>query len=456
MRRGEQLYYKRYIKVKEHRGKLFPVFFMFDGTLSHELMLFYDFEYKLDRGQDDGMTATTVAELYFYSKNVEHSDRYDTHPHLLVLDYAYSRQHDSELWGRLLTHKQVVRRIKSLTLLEQAMKATFGINVVSSVDLFEKGVRTSAFRDNNDYLLSHLKGAASKARNNEARTTSSFNVENRSGGRAQLYKSFPAERIIELINAEKDPNQKVGYLLQAGAAFRASELFHLLQNDIGFNSSGGRVIFPKPNRETLSDDLKGVILREEHFEYYDKVNPKLDYGQTDSEIKKNWFLNNISERSALPRSHLLWAGYKGIDPQNETTDVGSSIEFTHSAIETLTLEIIENEIIPQKRVRNHPFLLCDKDGYPLCKQTYERRFKRFIKKNFALQLGPHSLRHHAGCYMANNLEMPIESARMMMRHVQTSSTQVYYNLDSVTIRNNLTKNDFKNAYKDLDYNELRK
>lgn len=218
------------------------------------------------------------------------------------------------------------------------------------------------------------------------------------------------------------------------------------------------IIFPSPNGKTLSDDFRGTIQRNCLFEEYDSINPKLQiplYAKQ-SQKDKIRFLNRLTERSALPRTHLMWSGFKGIDVTNASVDAGSHIEFIHEAIEKLTLKIIDEELIPQNRVRHHPYLLCDKYGYPLAKQTYERRFKRNVAKLYGLKLGPHSFRHFSGCFLANNLEVSIESARHLMRHVSIESTKVYYRLDSATLRNHISKEEFKSKYKALDFSELRR
>ncbi|RAS63435.1 phage integrase family protein [Vibrio diazotrophicus] len=456
--KGECLYYKRNVITKEHGPQLFPLVFMFDGTLSRELVTFFDFEFKNLRGRETTGTIeviTSVAEIYYFLKHAKDVKKYDDNPNLLVLDYVFSRTKDTSLWLDLISEVAALKRFKALRKLENVMKAVYG-NKSNDIDLFNKVLYNSSQSDSHKRLLEHINIKFKTKGANTSAVTSSMNVKTRTN--VSKIKTFPPEFIIDLINDESDPNQKVGYLLQAGAAFRASETSHLLINDVSYTKTSPIIIFPTVDGDTLSD--KGSpISRAKVFDNVNQLNPLIPYPVNCPEWdqKKIAFLNNVHERTILPQNHLLKAGYKGVTLATSTPGIGTIIAFIDDSLEQLALDIINDQLLNQYRVRNHPFLLCDKDGFPLSKATYEKRFARSVKRfNIKLDKGPHSLRHFAGCYQANNLKVDIKVAKDFMRHSKLTSTEIYFKLDSQKIRNNLSKSEFKSSFEEIDWSKLKR
>jgi integrase len=261
----------------------------------------------------------------------------------------------------------------------------------------------------------------------------------RDSQRRRPHKVFPAEFIIEMIERTPEPRDKMLLLLMAFGGLRRSEPLHLLQHDmIGqFRDTGAAWItladpVRGPTRWTGEDGREHAATRRE-FLAHEFHNGQLPVGHP---------LRNLQPRCLYGRhSHGLYVGFKGMTFTGH--DENNFVHWLHEEAGVMFWKAHADYI--QQRFHNkpahwpyHPFLFIrvDADGFglPLTLAAVEKIFARAAGRVGITGVGPHSLRHFYGYYLASVLKMPIEQAQACMHHASVLSTQVYYRTDPEVIR----------------------
>jgi len=88
----------------------------------------------------------------------------------------------------------------------------------------------------------------------------------------------------------------------------------------------------------------------------------------------------------------------------------------------------------------HPWLYIQLDhqgfGLPMTIPTVRKAWERALKRLglAGCGLGPHSLRHLAGYYCANQLNLSLEKTKVLLRHASAVSTEKYFHLSKDEVR----------------------
>ena len=264
-----------------------------------------------------------------------------------------------------------------------------------------------------------------------------------------IYKSFPLEAFVDLIEKTPNPRDQMLYLLMGGASLRKSEPLHLFQSDIlGIDRDGAtRIKLDDPEIGEFNWKHNGQQNNGTRSEYIKEC------FRNEALINTNPDLYRLAPRTRLKRNY--WVGYKGMT-------------FSSDAIEELNAD--------GRLVHNHELFWIDKRFGKRFQQAYQEYFEEYFlgkprnwpyhpwlmitthgsnagmpmklssirsQWNLALRrirmsncgLGPHSLRHMAGSYCASVLGLPIETTKVLMHHSSITSTETYYHLKSEDIRN---------------------
>ena len=282
----------------------------------------------------------------------------------------------------------------------------------------------------------------------------------------QTPKAFPLNRFIELVESCPNSRDKMFILLMGGGSLRMSEPLHLLFTDIeGIDRYGQTSV-------RLEDPETG------RMEWVEKDGERC-YGLRTEYFEKCWKNEQLSSghplRGLMPRvmygkrRHGLHSGWKGMTfhASQGTERFASGIDgrpydvhyifwldpkigaYFHSCYKDyMERYIYQNPFTGKLNPKGfpwHPWLFIDISkknyGYPLsysaAEKIWDRRLAKLRLRNMGL--GEHSLRHFYGYYCANILRLELAQTQVLMHHSSIDSTQVYYNLDDSTTRQELTK-----------------
>ena len=270
----------------------------------------------------------------------------------------------------------------------------------------------------------------------------------------KLRKSFPSEKFIELIDALKNPRDKLLFLFYGAGSLRRSEPPHLFLSDVkGIDKLGQLIIrLEDPVRGRVDwEDSRGVTRTTSRLKYFQ------ENFQNDHLPERHPLKNLMPRDQYLNCNDSLHAGFKGM----EFLDGGltASGEAAYQELFWCTPELgryaakVFFEYAEQYIYRNpferrpnplgwpyHPWLFISltkaEYGMPMTltgiKACWNRALKRMEMEGCGY--GIHSLRHLFAFYCANVLRLPVEILQGMLHHGDIASTQVYYNLSNTTVR----------------------
>lgn len=304
-----------------------------------------------------------------------------------------------------------------------------------------------------------------KSRNNTVETYQDkvqerLKIADKRRGSPKIAKSFPPERIVELVDeAACNVRDKLLLLMMLGGSLRRSEPLHLFRTDIeGMDSMGqAKIRLADPvTGETEWTDLNGKLIsgsREEYFKTYWKT--------ANSDILTTHPLKHIGPRVKLDRRHQgLHAGFKGMTLSAGVQEINSNIidcrdydihymfwcnpqigAYWYKLFREYEEQFLKfNPHTGERLELRHPWLFIKIEnsldyGMPLtisAQKAIWRRIKAKLKIRY--RLAWHSLRHYYGYYCASILGLPIEQLQILMHHANSTSTEVYYHITNKKVR----------------------
>jgi integrase len=282
-------------------------------------------------------------------------------------------------------------------------------------------------------------------------------------------KAFPFDKFVDLIDQTVNPRDKLLWLLMGAGSLRSSETLHLFSSDV-------KGVDPE-HKDTiicLADPEYGYV---QWTDKNGKQQSNTRESYFSSEFKNSFFPKNHPLRNLQPRTKYgrrntqLHVGFKGMtfgDIEGAgyvllQSDKLRSIDehylwwlnkvygqvFYHFFNKYLEKYYWLNPFTGAPNPKGWPwhpwlFMCTNRQNYgmpltmPALKGAWQRALKRINMEDSGY--GLHSLRHMYGYACANILEdVPIETTQMLMHHASITSTQIYYRLDSDTIRGTLTQ-----------------
>lgn len=354
--------------------------------------------------------------------------------------FLEAREHGNELlnWapvGRKTARNDVVR-ISSFSLFCANNFNHFPINarekiLITDMSFQDRATyyKTLAIREKWD-PLSHLIPATSIGKG--IVHTSSFKIRSRSSSRTHINDYFPPEKVWALINATPSIRDKLFFLLMFFGAARESEPLHLFVTDVRVLSNGSaKVILADPIEAPYNWD--DTFLGKRHG-------------------TRAFFLNEryrLAPRNNLGVTHPLRSGWKGMEysaPKRKEAE----IDWLVPGVDTLFAHLHKRYMKTIRRYveDTHPYYFVnEKEGADFGKpvklsnmiKAFYRAAKRIGLEPSDQGVNPHGARHFFGHFCASYLRLPIETTKIMMRHVNLQSTEVYYSMSMAVVREDLKK-----------------
>jgi integrase len=260
-----------------------------------------------------------------------------------------------------------------------------------------------------------------------------FRVKNNTGTHLRdIPKVFPPDKVIQLIDAPKNPRDKILLILMAFGSLRVSEVCHVFLEDMfGYfpNTGAAKVILGHP--------VEG------HFRWIDKS------GQQRSGTRAEYLMDMYKH---VPRNELYghseYAGWKGMEFGNKSNT--GFIYWANEKVGIYFRRLLEEyffDVFAGKPEGwpGHPYGLVKLDrehyGEPLTVANASNIFYYNAKKiglNIHQEgVSPHGLRHWYGFYCADVLGIKLDILQIQMHHASPNSTMVYYHVRPGTIRKQL-------------------
>ncbi|HEX8368483.1 MAG TPA: site-specific integrase [Pyrinomonadaceae bacterium] len=255
-----------------------------------------------------------------------------------------------------------------------------------------------------------------------------FEIHNNTGSHlTDIPKAFPANKVIELINAASNPRDKMAFILMAFGSLRISEVVHIFLEDVSttFRDNGTAYV-------TLGHPEEG------HYQWLSKLNKPCSGTRSEYLMEKY---------GRVPRNRMegtqFYSGWKGMEfaSSNNTGFVHWAREEAGIYFRKLLYQYF-NEIFKGK-----PYLFVKTDrrsfGEPLTIANISKQFYTAVKK-IGLDrrqpgVNPHGLRHFYGFYCADVLGISLRGLQHQMHHASPISTLVYHHITHETVRDSLRK-----------------
>jgi integrase len=277
-------------------------------------------------------------------------------------------------------------------------------------------------------LLAHLLPARS-----DRRRRPQFELRNNTGSHLRdIPKSFPPDKIIELIEAATNLRDKMAFILMAFGSLRISETMHIFLED-----AVGSFRDTKAAYVALGHPVEG------YYKWVD--NRSRSRRGTRAEYLLEMFDRVPRNRMEGVKEYAGWKGMEFGDVKNRGfvhwIDEGAGIYFRRLVSEYF------KEVFMDKPEGwpGHPYLFVKMDranfGEPLTIPNLANQFYVACKKIGLSQrdpgVNPHGLRHFYGFYCADVLGIKLENLQKQMHHASPLSTNAYYHVSQLTIRDRL-------------------
>jgi integrase len=255
------------------------------------------------------------------------------------------------------------------------------------------------------------------------RTQNSFLFHNRhkknlklslgiSGNSGKVVKSFPVDKVMDLINSVSNPRDKIAYILMAFGGRRISEVLHMFVSDFSTHDNQLRVIIAHPEHSLYQWKDDGVIKRGTRSEYLNEV------------------FNN------LPRNKLgkttLYVGWRGL--RFEKPELSMSEVYFVGAIENYLLNLHLEYMQVRKNFLDTPYYFVTDKGEPLSYRGLLDKFDWSCKKigleiDSNLDHGVHTygLRHFYGFYCSKVLKLESLIVQKLIGHTSQQFSKKYEN-----------------------------
>ncbi|PMO79227.1 gamma-mobile-trio recombinase GmtY [Vibrio breoganii] len=231
---------------------------------------------------------------------------------------------------------------------------------------------------------------------------------------------FPEARIEDLFHhgfvtasGEPDYGSQLILMLMHFGGLRLSECFHIYIGDISIDPQSGAALISIYHPSDGKSPDERFTNRREYLAYKFQLNPRNEY----------------------PRSHRLYAGWKGPLLTNRNLSFDVMFYPTSTAIEfTLLLQ----KYLSIKPASESPFLFVSSKGSPESKKNFIQKYKRAVRR-IGLEslklLGttPHAHRHSYGYRLSQNGLSQLEIQKAM-HHKSPDSCLVYLRPQDTDVR----------------------
>jgi len=244
-------------------------------------------------------------------------------------------------------------------------------------------------------------------------------------------KFFPPNKVVDFISQARNVRDTLCWLLIFFGGLRISELAHIFLRDVTVNKDDGtaQVIVAHPGDGQI-DWVDGT-------------------GRKRNGTRAAFLLDRygLIPRDQLPSKHPLHAGWKGMlyDDVNRSESV---VYWLDPDMGRLFYRLHQQYL---KHIRllvgdTHPyyFIGLKGEGYgePMKLGALHDQFDSCVARAGIPKtrgVSPHGGRHFYGYFCANWLKVTKERAQKMLHHGSILSTEVYYTLDSATVRAELAQ-----------------
>lgn len=437
------------VRTKQYPNRLFPMVLLEDGQPCVTINSFAN--YLLGSGEQEQSLhrkVRTVCSLYeFTRRQYGLKELNEEELRTIIFEFGQSKLHGTidligndplGLYWKPVKAKTAKQQIKDVRQFDEFQSTFFNAKPISKheqvfLSNYERYLEFQR-REKYDPFL-HL-----FATKEHTKRVYDYDIKEHSSlTKSTSQKVFPADKVIEIIEASDNIRDKLVLLLLAFGGLRKSELLHLMTNDIVGqfkDTSSAWVVLAHPEtgmvtwlndsgntESTTREKYLSIEFKNDHLPGYHplhKIRPRTLYSKHDKEI---------------------YAGFKGM------TFTGSGIDnFVHWSNEgsgiyfwKLYEQYLATYFYNQPSSwPYHPFLFIKLDsvgyGMPMTSASIDKLFERCCKKIGLTGYTPHSMRHFYGYYLASVVELPPEKAQVCLRHASIESTQVYYRVAPEIVR----------------------
>lgn len=259
-------------------------------------------------------------------------------------------------------------------------------------------------------------------------------------------KCFPPDMFVELVDGSTNSRDKMLWLELFGLGLRESEPLHHFFEDVHGVTAGGEALVRLDDPEVGEwswTDRSGRAARGTRLEYLQS-----EWKNSDLELSYPELVNLVP-RTQYNCQGGLQAGFKGMtfhaDDGIRPSQWGHEGIWIDPAVGAYFLTTYKQYVVEHfqgrpQRWPYHPWLYIQLDrrtyGSPMTIPAVRKAWERALKRLglVGCGLGPHSLRHLAGYYCANQLRLSIEKTKLLLRHASPVSTEKYYHLSKEEVR----------------------
>ncbi|MNQ72004.1 Tyrosine recombinase XerC [compost metagenome] len=257
----------------------------------------------------------------------------------------------------------------------------------------------------------------------------SFTPQIRPQKQEYCHNYFPPEKVLPFLAAVENLRDLIAFLILFFGGLRISELLHIYVTDITAPHGLGniKIAHPELSQHSWDDKFRGH-----------------------QEGNRSQFLSErygLTARNKLGLTDPLHAGWKGMNYTEGNYRAG--FYWLLPEIEFLFAEL-HHRYLNEFRVgisNSHPYYFVnfqnENYGSPLkisnLTKSFYRAAERIGLKSSDRGVNPHGARHFYGHFCASYLKLPMEQTQIYLRHVQLTSTQVYYSIDPRIARAELIK-----------------
>ena len=281
-------------------------------------------------------------------------------------------------------------------------------------------------------LLYHLRNPAHSKKDFAKKRAFNPDGGKRKAGTRSV-KNFPPDKVWPFIQSATCVRDKLYFLLMFFGATRISEPLHLFATDVSI----------------LPDGTAKVVLAHPQFGVYfwTGIDKRTRVGSRAAFLAERYAMG---ARNLLGAKHPLRAGWKGMALYDGKLKQSEVIWLDPKAGQEFARLHIEYMSTVRSKVPDvHPFYFINEKGdngvygAPLKLSNISKSFYRNVER-IGLTPGepgiaPHGSRHFCGFYGANVLQISIELMQRILRHEQSSSTEVYYRITDETARKEIQK-----------------
>lgn len=272
---------------------------------------------------------------------------------------------------------------------------------------------------------------------------------------------FPPDMFVELVDGSKNCRDKMLWLELFGLGLRESEPLHQFFQDVHGVTAAGEALVRLDDPELgewLWTDRSAKPTRGTRSEYLQAEWKNGDLAMSHPELV------NLVPRTQYNCQGRLHAGFKGMtfhtDDDIRPDQWGHEGIWIDPAVGIYFLATYKEYVAEHfqgrpQRWPYHPWLYIQLDrrdyGSPMTIPAVRKAWDRALKRMglAGCGLGPHSLRHLAGYYCANQLHLPIEKTKLLLRHASVTSTEQYYHLSKGEVRAAILKAATQSAGRDV-------